>query len=325
MEKCGIKDYAALYDAFINAYPAELPQNLTAQLNNPEENKKLSDYFRAEYLRKRLKIDPKFVLGLNQKYGEFDWRVPESHAVYWASQGIAHTLGKENLDCARIITQALQDCFRSGRILVFDAENSADIQLMPNLALVGAAYDAYMNTQKHYDKDRDFSTFRSARINFLKPAVLDLYTYGKTAEAVKYFKLLIKEDGPQKGGTLEKFVQLQLAERIKNGTVRTISGAVNGLLFRSIICLIGGDQEAAVAHERLARFVYNYYENDMGGTARTKLPPYKEMKAQVVTRLLEIWDKSNKRYAALLRARISEEEAAAAEKKKNETGTAEKK
>ena len=325
MEKCGLKDYAALYDAFITPYPAELPQKLTAALDDPAENKKLSDYFRAEYLRKRLKIDAKVVRELNVQYGEFDWRVPESHAVYWATQGIRHTLKGENLDCARIITQALQDCFRSGRILVFDAEKAEDIQLMPNLALVGAAYNAYMDTQKHYDKDRDYSTFRSARINFLKPAVMDLYTYGKTAEAAKYFKLLIKEDGPQKGGTLEKFVQIQFADRIKNGTVRTISGAVNGLFFRSIVCLIGGDQEAAVAHERLARFVYNYYENDMGGTARTKLPPYKEMKAQIVTRLLEIWDKSNPRYAALLRAKIGEEEAAAAEQKKNAAGDTGKK
>ena len=120
-------------------------------------------------------------------------------------------------------------------------------------------------------------------------------------------------------------MQIQFADRIKNGTVRTISGAVNGLFFRSIVCLIGGDQEAAVAHERLARFVYNYYENDMGGTARTKLPPYKEMKSQVVTRLLEIWDKSNKRYAALLRAKISEETAVSAERTKDNPKEAEKK
>ena len=63
----------------------------------------------------------------------------------------------------------------------------------------------------------------------------------------------------------------------------------------------------------------------MGGTARTKLPPYKEMKAQIVTRLLEIWDKSNPRYAALLRAKIGEEEAAAADQKKNTAGEAGKK
>ena len=104
-----------------------------------------------------------------------------------------------------------------------------------------------------------------------------------------------------------------MVERIKNGTVRTISGTVNGLLFRSMILLIGNDHDAAVAHERLARFVYNYYENDMGGTVRTQLPPYKEMKQQVITRLLEIWDANNKHYAALLRAKINAEELAAAE------------
>ena len=183
--KCGYKDFDAVYAAFTAPYPANLPENLVRELGNEELSKAISNYFRAEYLRRRFKMDPIVIRELNLQYGEFDWRTPETHSIYWATQGIRHTIGKQNLDCARIITQSLQDGFRNGRILVFDAENYADIQLMPNLALVGAAYDAYLETQKQYDPDREHSSFRSARINFLKPAVLDLYTYGKPAEAMK--------------------------------------------------------------------------------------------------------------------------------------------
>jgi hypothetical protein len=321
----GYNDFNALFLAFKNQAPAVLPQDLAAKLGETEF-KKVDNFFRAELLRERMKLDPSKILEIDRKYGKMDWRVPESQAIYWATIGIEKTPGKEDLRCARSITQSLQAAFRGGRMLSMDDKTLSYVQIVPNLALADAAYNTYLETQEKYDASSGASSsFRSARINFLKPAVMDLYTYGKTAEAAKYFKLLIKEDGPQKGGTLEKFVQIQFADRIKNGTVRTISGAVNGLFFRSIVCLIGGDQEAAVAHERLARFVYNYYENDMGGTARTKLPPYKEMKAQIVTRLLEIWDKSNPRYAALLRAKIGEEEAAAADQKKNTAGEAGKK
>lgn len=312
-----LPDYTALYNAFKSVYPAALPAGVANRLSDdPELLKKLTDYFRAEYLRRRLKLDSSMIVELNNKYGELDWRVPESQAIYWASMGIKRTPGNVNLDCGRIITQALQDAFRSGRILVFDADNFASIQLMPNLALADAAYNAYMDAQMQFDKDRSFSTFKSARINFLRPAILDLYSYGKVAKAAEFYKLLIKEDGPQKGGSLEGFIQLQFAERIKSGTVKTISGTVLSLLTRSIICMIGNDQEAAVAHERLARYVYTYYENDMGNTDRTRLPPYKEMKQQVVDGLLNLWEKTgNQRYAALLRAKIGEEQAAAADEK----------
>src|SRR5574344_316846 len=130
----GLADYDALDAAFASAAPAELPAGVRNRLaDNPGELKKLTDYFRAEYLRRKLKLDPALMLRLNAKYGDLDWRVPESQAIYWATLGIDRTPGHENLDCARIITQALQDAFRSGRILVFDADNYANIQLMPNL------------------------------------------------------------------------------------------------------------------------------------------------------------------------------------------------
>ena len=41
----------------------------------------------AALLRAKYKIDPVFAEKVNEKYGPFDWRLPEAHASYWGAQG----------------------------------------------------------------------------------------------------------------------------------------------------------------------------------------------------------------------------------------------
>ena len=89
----------------------------------PEWSFRLNEW--AELLRERLKLEPSKVLAIDKKYGKMDWRVPESQAIYWATEGIERTPGKEDLRCARLITQSLQAAFRGGRLLSLDDKNLA--------------------------------------------------------------------------------------------------------------------------------------------------------------------------------------------------------
>lgn len=278
----GFEDYDALYAAFKTPEPAALPAAFTSRLNNEEQAKKLTTYFRAAYLREKLKLDPRRIDALNKKYGMMDWRVPESQAIYWATLGIERTPGNRDINCDRIITQSLIEAFKSGRLLMIDETSFESIIVVPNLALIDAVDERALYTQEVYEPGRKTSAFRSARINFLKDAVALLYNFGQFSKAEEYYRKLIKEDPGASRGPLENFVMEAWVEDIRDATVKRASEIVSGLLSQSIYYMIYNDQDAALANERMARFVYRRYQTTMGDTPRTQLPPYSQMKQSVV-------------------------------------------
>jgi len=306
-EAAGFKTYEELYKAFEASAP-NLPEKFAAQLaGNDKLKDDLTCYFRAELLRRKLKLEASRIVAINKKYGLLDWRVPESQAIYWASMGAEKAPGGHDLSCDRIITQSLYESFRAGRLMMIDEKNFESIIVVPNLALVDAVFDTFVEVQKYHDGAKDkYSTFRSARINFMKEAVTILYNYGKFSKAAEYYKKLEEEDGKQKEGNLEKFIMAQWAEDVRDASVKKASEIISGLIFRSINYLIYNDHDAAVANERIARYIYKVYMSDMGASDRTKLPPFNEMKKSVVDNCIRVFPPA---VVEILKARIAAEQA----------------
>ena len=306
-EAAGFKTYAELYKAFEASAP-NLPEKFAAQLaGNDKLKNELTCYFRAELLRRKLKLEVSRIVAINKKYGLLDWRVPESQAIYWASMGAEKAPGGHDLSCDRIITQSLYESFRAGRLMMIDEKNFESIIVVPNLALVDAVFDTFVAVQKYHDGAKgQYSTFRSARINFMKEAVTILYNYGKFSKAAEYYRKLEEEDGKQKEGGLEKFIMAQWAEDVRDAGVKKASEIISGLIFRSINYLIYNDHDAAVANERIARYIYKVYMSDMGASDRTKLPPFNEMKKSVVDNCIRVFPPA---VVEILKARIAAEQA----------------
>ena len=307
----GFENYEALYTAFKASDPAALPQKLTARLDgNQALIDDLTHYFRAEYLREKLKLEPSRIVAINGKYGVMDWRVPESQAIYWATLGIERTPGHKDINCDRVITQSLYEAFRSGRLLMVDDKSFESIIVVPNLALADAVYDTFVQAQETYDQDRDFSTFRSARLNFIKEAVALLFNYGNFTKAEEFYKKLQREEPGAHRLPLEQFVLEQWAEEVRDATVKKASDIISGLLFRSIYYMIYNDQDAALANERIARYIYNRYQSDRGDSDRTRLPAYSEMKKTMVENCIRSLPPM---MVEILKAKIQAEQTEAAE------------
>ena len=150
------------------------------------------------------------------------------------------------------------------------------------------------------------STFRSARINFIKDAITTLYNYGSFSKAAEYYKKLqVEEPGTHKM-PLEGFVMEQWAEEVRDASVKKASEIVSGLIFRSVYYLIYNDHDAAVANERMARYIYNKYQREMGDQPRTSLPPYAEMKKAMVENLSKTL---NPALVEILKQKIKEDQA----------------
>jgi hypothetical protein len=63
-----------------------------------------------------LRLDAGRMRALQARFGPIDWRLPESHALYWAWQGLAHATGHERLACRRAVYQALIAGVTQGRL-----------------------------------------------------------------------------------------------------------------------------------------------------------------------------------------------------------------
>jgi len=54
-----------------------------------------------------MRLDADRMLETERRFGPLDWRLAESHAVYWASQGLEYAVGAEKLLCMRGVYQPL--------------------------------------------------------------------------------------------------------------------------------------------------------------------------------------------------------------------------
>jgi tetratricopeptide (TPR) repeat protein len=208
-----------------------------------------------------------------------------------------------------VIAQCLYVAFKSGRLLMFNPETFEGVQIAPNLNLVDAVDRTFADAERYYDDlsegKRGGRTFRSARINFLKEAVVLLYNYGKFDKAKEYFEKLIKEDGREGRPNLETFVLNEWSIKVKEADVKTANSIISGLIYQSIYYLLYDETDAALAQERLAQAVYRNYMKEFGDSERTRLAPYKEMKRNVVDSCLRTFPPM---LSQMLRAKIAAEQ-----------------
>ena len=313
VKAAGYEGYDELFLAFRTPVKAALPEALRSSLK-PETFKAVDAYFRAELLRDKLKLDPKRMVEIDRKYGKMDWRVPESQAIYWATIGVEKSSAegrKADIKCLRIISTGLQSAFRSGRLLTLD-QDGGYVQVVPNLLLADAAYAAFEAGEAEYASSGGGESFRGAKINYLKDAIPLIYINGNITKAEEFFRKLVAVDGPQRRKTLDEFVMVELAEDVRDADVKKASAVISGLIRRSIMSLIYGDHDAAVANERLARYIHRRFSEDNKDVKRNVLPSYAKMKEGEVNNFRRVMPPA---MVAVLDASIAMEKEQAAEAK----------
>ena len=263
-----------LFDEFRKQ--SKLPADFAAQIDNTRTADLLDNYFRALWLRETYKLDPVLINSINNKYGALDWRTPEAQALYWATKGLEMTLGHRDLSCERMIAQSLKESFISGKILMIDKEKFERIIMIPNLSVVDAVKRTFEEAYENNDKQ---STFLSAKLNFMQEAIILLYNYGNFSKSAEYYKMLQKEEPGKYRETLEGFVMEQWASEVRDASSKKATDIISGLIFRSCYFIAYGDDDAALASERMARYIYNAYQiSHQDILTRTGLASYRDIK-----------------------------------------------
>ena len=258
----------------------------------------------ATILAKKYRMDPQFVKAVDDKYGPFDWRLPEAHAIYWGATGLAEAeknpgkvKAEDLIKLRRIVYQSIYQAFKHGRIEVDPI--SKRVSLGPNLELiphVNAAYEEMMAADAGM---RD--NIAKAHRNFLRDAVYFLYEHNRMADANKWFKYLgdtypdkpIVENQPNslpKNLTLDEYAVAVVQIDIGETSQERVTSAVQGLLLRAYYELAVGEDDRYENFRRLANKVYLKYQSQTTGykgDERIPLPPYDDLRRLVVNSLID--------------------------------------
>ena len=93
-----------------------------------------------------LRLDVDRMAALEKRFGPLDWQLPETHAVYWADQGLACSAGAERLLCRRGVYQPLMLSVFHGRFA--GSLEKKEWKTESNLALALPAADFMLETLK---------------------------------------------------------------------------------------------------------------------------------------------------------------------------------
>jgi hypothetical protein len=247
---------------------------------------------RARELREVYKLNPAIMKEVDQRYGPLEWRLPETHAIYWAVVGLEEAKTKDQLiKLRRLIFQSMQTAFRRGRLIELTFNHT--VEFGPNLAIVdktNAAYEEMIKAEQEAGNTALAKNIRTAHRNFLKDAVYFLYVHARVEAArqwLKYLREKYPKEAPQ--GTLEDYalsrVEEDAGETDMNRTISNITGAMT----RSFFYLAIGEDDLAAGNMLLARnFWDRYMKKIVGGPSegRVGLPPLSELRDRTLADVL---------------------------------------
>jgi hypothetical protein len=233
----------------------------------------------ADRMRREYKLDPARMRQADEKYGPLDWRLPQAHAIYWAWRGKPHARGFEAVQIDRMIFQAMADAALQGSLF---SNPSEDVFVPgPNFAIFDKARRAY---EEAVAANPSEASLQSGHRNFLRTALMVLYTHHRLAEARDVLAdLRTRYPSPEFELDLDAYVYRQLTAFLADIGQREALDMVSGALQQSWFWLALGDAERAQGFQQLARTIWREYMKQLNSpeaASRTGLPHFDELNAQ---------------------------------------------
>ena len=270
---------------------------------------------RARILREKYKLNPDYMKAVDDEFGPLEWRLPEAHAIYWATLGLKRAKKEEQITLRREIYQPLQLAFQRGRLIEFNVGDKKKYDVGPNLAMIPNANKAYEKSMAEDAEYRDHIS--TAHRNFLKDAVYFLYTHNRRADAQQWMDYLVakypdamiydarsESKTPVKvaGMTVAEYCAARVTEDISETSRTRVQQAIEGFLERSYFHLAIGENDDATGHALFANDIWELYQRKVTrkGTQpdeRVALPSMDFLKSQA----LKLFDET---YEPLLVARL---------------------
>ena len=280
---------------------------------------------RVKMLREKYKLEPKFIKEVDDLYGPLEWRLPETHAIYWGYVGLKECQDAKQEDLVQLrrnIFQSMQTAFHRGR-MIFVKKGSFDFTYGPNIEIIPKVSQAYedMIAQEPNVKEN----LQNGHKNFLKTAVYFLYTHNRLKSADEWFKYLqqkypsalltpeqmaVKQQNPEATFppmSLDDYAVERVAEEVGDGGVDRTKAIIEGYLHNAFVSLAVGDDDRAAGFERYAQLIWQNYMDRLrlpAAQKRVGLPPLEDIKKDVRDKLLDPQDGLDPEVAMQLRSAL---------------------
>lgn len=253
----------------------------------------------------RFKINPVYADKVNEEWGPLDWRLPEAHAIYWASLGLQqakehpeNVKASDLIQLRRVIYQSMMQAFQHGQLIANPYTGRAE--LGPNLAIIPKVNDAYEAEMR--DDTNEAEHIAIGHRNFLLDAVYYLYEDNRVADAQKWYDyvgkiypnkpiLEYKPDSLPKNVTLDQYCVARVQGDVTDTSSDTATAAIEGLLIQAYENLALGQDDRYAGFRLLAGKVYEVYMKKIGAykadVARVGLPPFRDINHTVLIHLLD--------------------------------------
>jgi hypothetical protein len=189
---------------------------------------------------------PEVMAQADESYGPLDWRLPETHSLYWGLRGRPFQK-PGSFWCDRLVWMALTDMVRGGS-LYFDPAGP--------LYLRGPRLDIAVKGLARCEGEGLFSDAltRMPGENFLRESMLWLHVFKLTSEAEKALAILRRVPDSGVGAlTLEEAVRQEVSLRIKGVGRKGGQDLVEGMLARGLMWNALEHPDVGAGFESLAK------------------------------------------------------------------------
>jgi hypothetical protein len=262
-------------------------------LLNPKTD---ADRQRLAQARDHYKFDPAIMKAVDEEYGPLDWRMPETHAIYWASVGLKEAKLSDKpeaqlITLRRTIYQPLLISVQRGRF-VENRVLTNRIDFGPNLEMIPNASKAYEKAMQEDPPMRDH--IATAHRNMIRDAIYFLFTHNREKDAQYWLSY-----GREKYGTnafpaglrVEQYALSRLGEDVNETSQDRTQILIEGLLTQYFFNLSLGEDDRAINFERMARLARQNFiartVNNKSSEIRLKLPEIDTTKREIVRQMLD--------------------------------------
>jgi len=246
-----------------------------------------ADPVRLQMMTRDYKLDPAVMQEIERRCGPIDWRLPQAHAIYWAT--MSKKVGRETdiVFAERMIYQAMVDAFRRGKL--FTGADGSLFVPSPHLDLLPYVLKAY---EEALANPSERGTAEAGYRFFLAEAVVVMYLYNRLPEARDLFDRLRQAD-PAIPADQEMlpFIFQSYTGRGLDMTQDEAYAAVESALYQSAFWQQLGDGERAAGYEQMAALIWKRFmeprQDRPDFKLRTGLPPLEEIRTRARARLRE--------------------------------------
>ena len=268
---------------------------------------------RVKLLREKFKMDPAWMKQTDEKYGPLEWRLPETHAIYWANYGLNISGGQElrktdYVQLRRVIFQSLQLAFMRGRLIVPSAQMDRFF-FGPNLEIIKQTSDSYLE-QAALEPDAADNILKAHR-NFVGTAVYHLFSHNRMQAAQEWFNYMKEkypDSIPPAVDTVESYALARIGEDVGETDPNRVKTIIMGAFETAFRNYAIGEDDVAVNHELFARRLWQRYMQAIGDSERNRtrvgLQPLADIREETLRGVLSEEYGMDPILAAQLRTRL---------------------